>query len=292
VAAPDALARYVLPGSDVYPFGISVLSGEYYATGAINGALYHGDLRHHRASVLVRPEAAVPHGRNGIVSTATRLIVTENGDGPPWVSVYQRLTGRLVARFTTGDARSFLGFPGLAPNGDVYVVDARLPRLYRIPAAAIARQRGGVQPLPIYRFLRNTAITDNPDGYGPNAVVATSDARFLVISNNPTGALFRLRLRNRSVTPLNLHGATLTGAAGMVLTDADVLYVVRFTDNSVAEVRLSDDYHQGRVVSQTRDPRFLTPGGIAIAGDRLVIANSQFAGPGTPPWTLTTLPFP
>jgi hypothetical protein len=291
-AAPDALASYVLPGTDVYPFGVSVLGGEYYATGGINGALYHGDLRERRASVLIPPETAVPHGRNGIVATATRLIVTENGEGPPWVSIYQRLTGRLVARFTTGNVRSFLAFPGLAPNGDVYVVDFRLPRLYRIPAHAIAQQRTGVQSLPIYRSLRNTAIYDDPAGYGPTAVIATSDARFLLISNNPTGTLFRVRLSDRSVTPLNLHGALLTGAAGMVLTEADVLYVVRFTDNSLAEIRLGDEYRQGRLVSQTRDPRFRGPDGIAIAGDRLLISNSQFTGPGTPPWQVISLPLP
>ena len=207
-------------------------------------------------------------------------------------SIYQRLTGRLVARFTTGDVRSFLAFPALAPNGDVYVADATLPRLYRIPADAIAEQRTGVQPRPVYRYLRNTAIYADPAGYGPNALIATSDARFLLISNNPTGDLFRIRLSDRSVTRLNLHGAVLTGTAGMVLTEADVLYVVRFTVNSLAEIRLGDDYRQGRLVSQTRDPRFLTPGGIAIAGDRLLITNSQFAGPGTPPWTLSSLPLP
>jgi hypothetical protein len=78
----------------------------------------------------------------------------------------------------------------------------------------------------------------------------------------------------------------------MVLTEADVLYLVRFTENSVAEIRLSDDYLQGRLVSETRDPRFLSPDGIAIAGDRLLVTNSQFDGPGTPPWTLLGLPIP
>ena len=291
-AAPEALASYVLPGTDVYPFGVSVLGGEYYATAAFNGTLYHGDLRERRASVLIPPETAMNHGRNGIVATPTRLIVTENGEGPPWVSIYQRLTGRLVARFTTGDDRSFLAFPGLAPNGDVYVVDHRLPRLYRIPARAIAQHRPGVQPLPTYRFLDNTAIYDDPAGYAPNAVIATSDARFLLISNNPTGTLFRVRLSDRTVTRLDLHGAALTGATGMVLTEADVLYVVRYLDNSLAEIRLGDNYRQGRLVSQTRDPRFLTPVGIAIAGDRLLITNSQFAGPGTPPWQVISLPLP
>src|SRR4051794_21638240 len=164
-AASDAPDTYVLPGTDVYPFGITVLGDQYYATGAINGVLYHGDLRERRASILVPPEQAVPHGRNGIIATGTRLIVTENGDGPPWVSIYQRRTGRLVARFTTGDARSFLAFPGLAPSGAVYVADASPPRLYRIPAQAITQQQAGLQPLSIYRYLRNTAIYEDPAGY-------------------------------------------------------------------------------------------------------------------------------
>lgn len=291
-AAPDALTSYVLPGTDVYPFGVSVLGGKYYATGGINGVLYYGDLRKHRASVLARPDTTASHGRNGIVATATRLIVTENGDGPPWVSIYQRRTGRLVARFTTGNVTSFLGYPGLAPNGDVYVADFRLPRLYRIPAHAIAQHRAGVQPLPVYRFLRNTAIYDDPAGYGPYAVVATSDARFLLISNNPTGTLFRVRLSDRSVTRVDLHGALLARPAGMVLTEADVLYVAQFSEDSLAEIRLDDNYLEGRLVSETRDSRLRGPDGIAIAGDRLLVTDSQFTGPGTPPWRVISLPLP
>ncbi len=40
---------------------------------------------------------------------------------------------------------------------------------------------------------------------------------------NPTGDRFRVRLSDRSITRLNLHGAHLAGAAGMVLTEADVV---------------------------------------------------------------------
>lgn len=65
------------------------------------------------------------------------------------------------------------------------------------------------------------------------------------------------------MTRIDLHGADLTGGFGFALTESDVLYVVRPPTGSVAEIRLGDAYAQGRLVSETHDPRFISPVGAA-----------------------------
>jgi len=71
-----------------------------------------------------------------------------------------------------------------------------------------------------------------------------------------------------------------------------VLYVVEADKSRIAEVRLSHRYGSGRVVSRTTSPGFQTPTSAAIAGDRLLVANSQFFGPNKPPYTIASIPLP
>ena len=40
------------------------------------------------------------------------------------------------------------------------------------------------------------------------------------------------------------------------------------------------------------DPSFEGPTTAAIAGNRLLVVNSQFSGPGTPPFTVSSIPLP
>ena len=76
----------------------------------------------------------------------------------------------------------------------------------------------------------------------------------------------------------------------MVLTDDNVLYVVRPFGSLVAKFRLDARYDRGRLLSETTDPTFHGPTTAAIAGDRLLVVNSQFSGgPPAPPWTVSSI---
>lgn len=286
-AAPDTLPAYVLPGDHATPFAVAVVAGQYYATGAFDGVIYTGDLRQRRASVLVD----TGDGVNAIAATATRLIVTENTEGPARVSVYDRLTGQRIARFSNGRRDSFTSGVALAANGDAYVTDGLLPLVYRIPADAIAHEQTGVQPLPVFRRLRGTPAAATSAGPGMASIVVTSDDRYLLLRRSLTaGGLFRVRLADRQVIWVDLHGATAPQGQGMILTNADVLYVDG-KDNSIVELRLSDDYRQGRQVSVTHPPNVNSPRGMALAGDRLLLANFDQV-PGRPPYTVSSIPLP
>ena len=102
-----------------------------------------------------------------------------------------------------------------------------------------------------------------------------------------------MRLSDKQVTQVDLGGYSLTGGDGMVLTDDNVLYVVRIFDSLVAKLRLNARYDRGRLLSETSDPTFHGPTTAAIAGNRLLVVNSQFTGPpSAPPWTVSSIPLP
>lgn len=291
-AAPDTLRTYVLPGQAVFPEGVTVLGGIFYATSTNGGAVYRGDLRDRRAEVFL---PAGQRGRTfavGIKATATRLVIAGGDTG--LVSVYDRRTGESVAQFTNGATKSsptFLNDVAIAPNGDAYVTDSFRPVLYRIPAAQLARKQAGRQSLPVFRNFTGTPLKYEP-GFNVNGIAATSDARFLIVGQSNTGKLYRVRLRDKEVTQVDLGGARLTDNDGLVLLESRVLYVVRNSVEKVVEVRLAASYAGGQVVSVTGNRDFQTPTTAAVAGDRLLIVNSQFNGPGKPPFTLTSIPLP
>ena len=87
-----------------------------------------------------------------------------------------------------------------------------------------------------------------------------------------------------------MGGYRLISGDGMVLTEDNVLYVVRPAGPLVAKLRLNARYNRGRLLSETTDPSFHSPTTAAIAGDRLLVVNSQFSGgPSAPPWTVSSI---
>ncbi len=281
-------ATYTLPGEEVFPEGIAVFGGNYYVGSVGNGDVYRGDLTQPRASVFV-PRGPGHRRSAGIKATADRLVVAhEEGH----VGVYDRVTGEPVNRFSNALGEvSNVNDVTIAPNGDAYLTDYFLSRIYRIPAAAIAHHQSGTQPLPIFLDLSGTSFP--AEEKSANGIAATADGRFLLVTHYSRGQLYLVRLSDKHVTRVDLHGQELKGPDGIVLTDAGVLYVVENDGVArIAKIDLSDRYDEGRILSRTTSPRFQTPTTAAIAGDRLVVVNSQFHEAGKPPFTVVNIPLP
>jgi hypothetical protein len=111
--------------------------------------------------------------------------------------------------------------------------------------------------------------------------------------NFGTGQLFRIRLADHQVTGVDLHGEALSGGDGMVLARDD-LYVVLHNTETVAKMSMSNVYAEVGPVTYTADRTFLNPTTAAVAGNRLLVVNSQFevTGGGKPPWTVSSVPLP
>jgi sugar lactone lactonase YvrE len=228
----------------------------------------------------------------GIKATRNRLVVAGGATG--LVSVYDRRSGDRVAQFTNRASQAdptFLNDVAIAPDGDAYVTDSVRPVLYRIPAAALTRAQAGHQQLRVFRSFKGTPLQYGPE-FNVNGIVVSPGGRYAIVAQTSTGRLYRVRLGGaKTVRPVDLGGARLTSADGLVLLgESRRLYVVRNAVERIVEVRLRGKYASGRVVDSTTNPRFQTPTTAAVAGDRLLIVNSQFNGPGEPPFTLSSIP--
>jgi sugar lactone lactonase YvrE len=287
-AAPDALPTYVLPGAAVFPEGISVRGGKYYVASTHNGDIYRGDLREGLAQVFIHGDLG-PASGVGLKATVDRIVVAGGFTGT--ASVYDRETGALVARFFNGQSTgSNVNDVAIAPNGDAYLTDLYLAKVYRIPAAALEAHVSGVQSLPVFLDLHATAIPPVP--LTANGIVATSDGLYLILAVYDAGDLYRIRVSDKQVILVDLHGRHVKGPDGMVLTEADVLYVVAHRADAIIEIRLDDGYVSGKIVSHTTSPQFLCPTTDAIAGDQLLVVNNGNCAPGAPPFTVTSIPLP
>ncbi len=286
---PDARPFYVIPGGCVAPESVAVYGGKYYTGGVCNGRLYVGDLRRKRAHSLV-PSGPRHIVVGGIEATANRLVVAKGGSG--FAKVYNRFTGEQLARFSNGlpQGRGIVNDVAITPHGDAYLTEFSLSKIYRIPAAGIAQPEPAVQELPVWLNLRGTVFPIQ--GGSANGIAATPDGRFLIVAHYAAGELYRVRIRDQQVTKIRLHGKHLDGPDGIELSNADVLYVVEQQRQRIAEIRLSNHYDHGRVVSRTTSPRFHCPSGVALAGDRLLVSNLGNGCPFKLPWTVASIPIP
>lgn len=287
-AVPDALRTYVVPGECVQPESVTVRGGYYYTGGICNGTLYRGDLRERRAEVLVPGGATTLLA--GIKATATRLVATGIRHDRPGARVYNRFTGKLLAQYLPRRQKPIPNDVAIAPNGDAYVTEFNHSQIYRIPAAGVERPQPGVHRLRVFLDFRGTSFP--VEEHSANGIVVTSDGKFLIVTHFSAGRLYRVRLGDGQVRRIDLHGQALAGPDGIALTESNVLYVVEANESRIAEVRLSHSYGSGRIVSRTSDSGFHCPTSAAIAGDRLLVANSQFCGPNEPPYTIASIPLP
>jgi Cu-Zn family superoxide dismutase len=291
VGSADAAARqsetrvYTLPGEEVFAEGVAVAGDTYYVSGFGSGKIYRGDLDEPEAEKFI--DATDPFaGLGGIKVVGEHLVVVRLSG----VSLYDRHTGALVATWAGATHANDIA---IAPNGDAYITDSERPVLYRIPAAELRRPSAVEQDLPVFLDWPDPPYSNYVPGYlEANGIVATPDGKFVLVVHFSDGILFRVRLSDRQVRQVDLGGYRLIAGDGMVLTAARVLYVVRPFGSLVAKLRVSSRYERGRLLSETTDPSFQTPTTAAIAGDRLLVVNSQFSGPGEPPWTVSGILLP
>ena len=152
--------------------------------------------------------------------------------------------------------------------------------LYRIPAAELGNPSPGVHDLPVFLEWEDPPYSDYvPEFLEANGIVVTAGGKFLLVVHYSDGFLFRVRLSDKQVRQVDLGGYRLISGDGMVITDDRILYVVRPFGSLVAKLRLNAGYTRGRLLSETTDPTFHGPTSAAIAGDRLLVVNSQFEGP-------------
>ncbi|MBY3794614.1 superoxide dismutase [Rhodococcus fascians] len=294
-SGPSNAGVYNLPGTGVFPEGITAADDTFYVTSTSDGAVFRGTVGSPDVSVFLPGGADGRTGAVGIDVTGDDdrpdyLVIAGGATGKVWV--YDANSGDLVATFTNGlgpDA-TFLNDVAIADNGDAFVTDSRSPALYRIPFDQIV---AGAQDAPMETFVN---FDGSPfvygEGFNANGIVENDDESALIVVQSSTGNLYRIDKTSKEVTQVDLGGATLMNGDGMEMDD-DTLYVVRNRDGLISKVDLNDDGRRGSVTGEITDPSFAYPTTVAAVDDRLLVVNSQFdkrGGEPVEPFTVSSVP--
>lgn len=282
---------YILPGTAVFPEGIAYQrsTGQFYVGSTTDGTIFRAGLDDEVAQVFL------PGGQDGRttaiglkVDDQGRLFVAGGNLGK--VFIYDTETGALLAALSNGLAPSatFVNDITITKDGTAYATDSVSPYLYRISEGA-----DGQFTLERFIDFTGTALQYQP-GFNLNGIAASQNGKYLIVIQSNTGRLFRIDIDSKTVTPIDLGGATLTAGDGILLSGRS-LYVVRNALGQIVEVKLSGDLSSGEIVSTTTDPSFIFPTTIAEARGHLLVVNSQFNNRGgTPvlPFTVSTVKKP
>ena len=306
LAAPPAVQdagaadTYAVPGPGQYLEGIGVFGDEYYVGATSDGTVYRG-------TVGSDAQVFLPGGRDGrtsaigIKATADRLYVAGGSTG--YVFVYERTTGRLLARYTntaTTASPTFLNDVALAPDGTAYVTDSRREFLYAIPAAVPTD--GGTYPLGVAVAFDGTAF-DYVAGFNANGIAISGDGRTAYVVQSATGALFAVRLKDKGTQKISRVDVVDRDGQPYALTNGDgillqghTLSVLQNAQELLVTVELDPSGKRGVVTRLTTDETFAFPTTLAAAGSSFLVVNSQFdvraAGRTPAPFTVSAIPAP
>jgi sugar lactone lactonase YvrE len=161
----------------------------------------------------------------------------------------------------------------------------------REPLQGPARPPRLAAPADRFRHVVTLPLTGDfqvVPGFNANGITQTPDGRALIIDQTATGLLFRVDPATGNTTQIDLGGALLPNADGMLL-DGRTLFVVQNANNQVAVVHLNRAGTAGTVVQTLTDPRFDVPTTVAEFGNRLYLPNARFSTPPTPTTTYTAV---
>jgi sugar lactone lactonase YvrE len=254
------------------PEGIAVSSGGTFYVGSIpTGAVFSGDVRTGRGSVLV--PATPDRAAIGLkVDNRGRLFVAGGPTGMGFV--YDADTGADIAQFELTTDPTFINDVVVTRDG-AYFTDSLNQVLYRVPIAPNGTLGMGAETIPLTGDIAFQA------GFNVNGIDATPDGKTLVIAQSNTGQVFTVNPSTGVTDEIELD-QTVTFGDGILL-DGRTLYVVRNQQNRIAVIRLSPDLTSGSVAAHiTTDPALDIPTTIAEFGHSLYAVNARFTTPPGP----------
>jgi hypothetical protein len=252
------------------PEGITTGRGTTVYVGSLaDGAIWQADARTGEGSILVpgvEGRVAV-----GVEYDTARRVLWVAGGPTGTIRAYDTRTGDLLATYTF-DA-GFLN--DLVVTRDaVYATDSMMKQLAVVPLSGKELpDPGAATTLPLTGDLQYI------EGFNANGIVAKRG--FLLVVQSNTGLLFRVERRTGKTVQVDLGGYQLTNGDGLELRGSR-LFVVRNTDNLIAEIRLGRHLRTGTLVRELRSSHFDVPTTATFAAGRLLAVNARFGTPTTP----------
>jgi hypothetical protein len=271
-----------------YPEGIAVGYGhDFYVGSLLDGSIYRGDLRTGDGEVIAPgEEGRLTVGlsfdrRSGLLWAAG----VEGGfeAGVRVILAFDGRTGALIHRVVIPGA-AFLN--DLVVTRDaVYVTDSFADRLWKVPLTSRGAPAGAPTAIPLAGDFEYVTEGDLP--LNLNGIDATPDGRTLLAVHTTLGVLYRIDPTTGHATAVDLGGASLPTADGILL-HGRTLYVVQNFLNEIAVVRLDPGFTTGTVVDTITSAGFRVPTTVARFGGSLYVVNARFDD-GFPP-TLGGIP--
>ncbi|MEV6411763.1 superoxide dismutase [Kribbella sp. NPDC051718] len=276
---PETYVVSTTPGDT--PEGIEVTrDGTIYVTSVGTGAVYRGTVRDPK----LRP--FLPAGSDGR-TTATGVHVDRWGRvlvaGASTSKLYMYdARGRLLAIRPAAEG-SFLNDFAFTDDA-VYVTDSAHNQIWR--ATLTEDGLGRLKP-----WLTRDKIQPTP--YFLNGIV--TDGHRLLVGEQGQDVTYRINLRTKAVTTLEITGANGILSGDGYLLEGHRLYAVYNAGGGKYVTRLAllnRDWTKAQVLADSLPGATnSTPTTIARDGHRLLWVNSQLdAKPGTPPYTVSVVP--
>jgi sugar lactone lactonase YvrE len=283
---PPPITSYNLP-DNAFPEGIAVdeEAGVFYASSLSQGTIFRGNLTEPNAGVFL------PGGIDGRTITLglnldlerKRLFVCGGHTGMAFV--YDTNDGRLLGRFSTGvtptadfqNASTLLNDVAVLPSGDAFFTDSAVPILFRLPVDAVGQS--GPQTLEPWLDFTGTPLvyqTEGPnflDRVNANGLIATEGGQYLIVLQTNTGKVFRVTVSTKEV--VEITGVSFPVGGGIVLGRDNVAYGIS-PRPALATISFAANFTSGIVADLPNMPTdLLSPSAAALAGNRLLVVNSQ-----------------
>ena len=291
-ASAPRSAVYPLPGAVDFPEGIVLDRAHhtFYVSDTHTGGISRGQLGDPNSVTPFIPGPQVPGTILGVRIDHQDHLAAAGGFAGT-ITIYNRKTGARLRTFTTG-ATDAINDIAVAKNGDLYATDSFVPILWRVPARLL--RSGTTAPAEAWLNLTGTAIVYTT-GYNLNGIAPTRDGRYLIVTQSTTRKLYRIDLATKQVSEVDVNGEAVDGD-GIQLV-GHTLYAIDPRRAEIIKIAFSPDYAHGRVLSRTGDRTFAYPTGLALAGDRVLVVNSQFDKmfahqPPVLPLTVSSVPIP
>ena len=257
--------------ADFGPEGIAVGNGTTFYAGSLaaatRGQILVGDLRTGEFATLVPPDGVPATGMKHD-PRSDLLFVARSNSG--MATILDAASGDVVAEYQLRSSPTFIN-DVVVTREAAYFTDTQSPFLYRLELGPAGELVAGPVPVPL------------PGTFRTNGIVATPDGGHLLVVNGPTAQLYLIDTDTHVPVLVDLGGATLPNADGLLL-DGKTLYVVQNTRNQIAVVRLSSDHLSGtieRVITEpfTSNAATKVPTTIAEFGNALYAVTAGFAAP-------------
>lgn len=267
-------AIITLPDEIEYPEGIALDEDGSHAfvTGTVTGQLARIDLSDGTSEVIgtgfADAVAGAFPGTLGMKVHGDYIVMA--GGRTAKMFIVDHATGELVATIGT-DAPGEGLINDVAIVGDTaYFTDTLRPVLWSLDLSAPFAE----EATPWLEF-GGTAL-EYGEGANLNGIVATPDGSGLIVGQMNKGLLFHIDAASRQVQPIDLSGERVELVDGLVMSDAETLFVVRQGAQEIVTIALAPDYATGEVIQRSQPEGLVWPATAAVAGDRLIVVNTQF----------------